>query len=179
MESRHSGPGQLRPQTPTRRKVQSKEMAPKRRGCNKTTTMKLSECPRHHTPSNETTTTSKTRKGIESHQTSPHRVRVDTGRHGPTKIRIGWPVRVRKTAPDKPTNLERIRKRSRSTQSRHAPTQCRTSTTGLGITSASHQTKNTPKTPKAPPTGRHDRTKKTTKTHIKTQDKKTLAHLAT
>jgi hypothetical protein len=101
---------------------------------------KLSVCPRHHTPSNETTTTSKTRKGIESHQTSPHRVRVNTGRHGPTKIRIGWPVRVRKTAPDKPTNLERIRKRSRSARSRHAPTQCR-STTGLGITSASHQTK--------------------------------------
>jgi hypothetical protein len=140
MESRHSRPGQLRPQTLTRRKVQSKEMAPKRRGCNKTTMTKLSVCPRHHTPSNETTITSKNRKGIGSHQTSPHRVRVDTGQHGPTKIRIGWPVRVRKTAPDKPTNLEHIRKKSRSARSRHAPTQCR-STTGLGITSASHQTK--------------------------------------
>ncbi len=41
MGSRHRGLGQLGPQTPTRRKVQSKEMAPKRRRCNKMTMKKL------------------------------------------------------------------------------------------------------------------------------------------
>jgi hypothetical protein len=73
MGYRHSGSCQLRPPTPTR-KVHSHEMTPKRRKRNKTNTAELLVCPRHHPPSDEKKTPSKTREGIESHQTRTHRV---------------------------------------------------------------------------------------------------------
>jgi hypothetical protein len=99
----HSRSSQLRPQTPRRRKIQSQEMAPQRRRCNKATPADLTVCPGRHTPSDEKKTPFKTREGTKSHQTRPHWVQMDTVQFEPPSTWIARPVRVRKATSNQQT----------------------------------------------------------------------------